>query len=75
LRLDDAPCDAGHRTRQDFGFAARGARSALAACDLARLWRARAGGRFAAPVYGWYTKGFDTLDLKQAEALLDELHA
>jgi hypothetical protein len=28
-----------------------------------------------APVYGWYSKGFDTLDLKQAEALLDELHA
>ena len=26
-----------------------------------------------APVYGWFTEGFATLDLKQAEALLDEL--
>ena len=26
-----------------------------------------------APVYGWFTEGFDTLDLKEAEALLDEL--
>jgi len=28
-----------------------------------------------APVYGWFTEGFDTLSLKQAKALLDELHA
>jgi predicted ATPase len=28
-----------------------------------------------APVYSWFTEGFDTLDLKEAEALLDELHA
>jgi hypothetical protein len=28
-----------------------------------------------APVYGRYTEGFDTPDLKQAEALLDGLHA
>ena len=26
-----------------------------------------------APVYGWFTEGFDTLDLTQAKALLDEL--
>jgi predicted ATPase len=25
------------------------------------------------PVYGWFTEGFDTADLKQAKALLDEL--
>jgi hypothetical protein len=25
------------------------------------------------PVYGWFTEGFDTLDLKEAKALLDEL--
>jgi hypothetical protein len=25
------------------------------------------------PVYGWFTEGFDTLDLKQAKALIDEL--
>ena len=29
----------------------------------------------AAPVYRWFTKGFDTLDLKEAKALLDELRA
>jgi hypothetical protein len=26
-----------------------------------------------APIYGWFTEGFDTLDLKQAKTLLDEL--
>ena len=26
-----------------------------------------------APVYGWFTEGFDTLDLKEAKALLDKL--
>jgi len=25
------------------------------------------------PIYGWFTEGFDTLDLKEAKALLDEL--
>jgi predicted ATPase len=28
-----------------------------------------------ASVYGWFTEGFDTLDLKEAKALLDELAA
>jgi predicted ATPase len=27
------------------------------------------------PVYGWFTEGFDTLDLKEAKALLDEMSA
>jgi class 3 adenylate cyclase/tetratricopeptide (TPR) repeat protein len=44
---------------------------------LASLWRdqgKRAEAReLLAPVYGWFTEGFDTLDLKQAKALLDEL--
>jgi predicted ATPase len=44
---------------------------------LARLWRDQ-GKRdeardLLAPVYGWFTEGFDTLDLKEAKALLDEL--
>jgi hypothetical protein len=26
-----------------------------------------------APIYGWFTEGFDTLDLKQAKASLEEL--
>ena len=48
-----------------------------AATSLARLWR-DAGRRaeahdLLAPVYGWFTEGFDTLDLKQAKALIGEL--
>jgi predicted ATPase len=42
----------------------------------ARLWRdqgKRDAARDLAPVYGWFTEGFDTLDLKEAKALLDEL--
>jgi predicted ATPase len=47
-----------------------------AARDLADLWRKRTEARdLLAPVYGWFTEGFDTLDLKEAKALLDELHA
>lgn len=48
-----------------------------AAASLARLWRDRGDRARAhdvlAPVYGWFTEGFDTLDLKQARLLLDEL--
>jgi predicted ATPase len=48
-----------------------------AAMSLARLWRDqghRAAARdLLAPVYGWFTEGFETQDLKQAKALLDEL--
>jgi class 3 adenylate cyclase/predicted ATPase len=48
-----------------------------AATSMARLWRDQRKERQArdllAPVYGWFTEGFDTLDLKQAKALLDEL--
>jgi hypothetical protein len=31
------------------------------------------GNSLLAPVYGWFTEGFDTPDLKEAKALLDEL--
>ncbi len=31
------------------------------------------GAAFLAPVYGWFTEGFDTADLKEAKALLKEL--
>jgi predicted ATPase len=50
-----------------------------AAASLARLYRDQ--GRPAeardllAPVYCWFTEGFDTPDLKEAKALLDELRA
>ena len=50
-----------------------------AAMSMARLWRDQGKREEArellAPVYGWFTEGFDTLDLKEAKALLDELHA
>jgi predicted ATPase len=50
-----------------------------AAMSMARLWRDQ-GKRdeardLLAPVYGWFTEGFDTLDLKEARALLEELAA
>jgi hypothetical protein len=59
--------------------------------DLACCWRVRLRGRDArhcrdqgkvqqarellAPVYGWFTEGFDTRDLKEAKALLEALAA
>jgi predicted ATPase len=48
-----------------------------AASRLARLWRDQ-GKRddardMLAPIYGWFTEGFDTMDLKEAKALLAEL--
>ena len=50
-----------------------------AAMSMARLWRDQGKREEArdllAPVYGWFTEGFDTLDLKEAKALLDELSA
>jgi predicted ATPase len=50
-----------------------------AAMSAARLWRDQGKPDQArdllAPIYGWFTEGFDALDLKQAKALLDELHA
>ena len=48
-----------------------------AAMSMARLWRDQGkrneAGHLLAPVYGWFTEGFDTLDLKEAKALLHEL--
>jgi predicted ATPase len=48
-----------------------------AATSLARLWRDHGtrvqAHNLLAPVYGWFTEGFDTPDLKVAKALLDEL--
>jgi predicted ATPase len=50
-----------------------------AAMRMARLWRDQgkrnAARELLAPIYGWFTEGFDTLDLKEAKALLGELHA
>ena len=48
-----------------------------ATTSLARLWQSQ-GKRQEAydlliPVYGWFTEGFDTADLQETKALLDEL--
>lgn len=47
--------------------------------SLARLWRSQGKHKEALellrPVYYWFTEGFDTMDLKHAKALLDELQA
>ncbi len=44
---------------------------------LARLWREQGKRQKArdllASVYNWFTEGFDTADLKEAKALLDDL--
>jgi predicted ATPase len=48
-----------------------------AAMSMARLWRDQGkrdeARELLAPVCGWFTEGFDTRDLKEAKALLDEL--
>jgi predicted ATPase len=50
-----------------------------AAMSLARLWRDQGkvnqARELLAPVYGWFTEGFDTRDLKEAKVLLEELGA
>ena len=50
-----------------------------AAMSMARLWRDQGkrdeARELLAPVYSWFTEGFDTLDLKEAKVLLDELAA
>jgi predicted ATPase len=47
-----------------------------AAMSMARLWRDQGKREEArellAPVYSWFTEGFDTLDLKEAKALLEQ---
>jgi predicted ATPase len=57
------------RSRQSHGNSA--------STSLARLWRDQGKRTEArdllAPIYGWFTEGFDTPDLKGAKALLEEL--
>jgi predicted ATPase len=79
-----ATCELG-RAEQDFRAAKsiaaeQGAKllELRAAVSLARLWGEQ--GRRAeardllAPVYGWFSEGFDTADMKEAKALLDRLN-
>ena len=48
-----------------------------AAMSLARLWQQQGkqieAYELLAPIYGWFTEGFDTADLQEAKALLEEL--
>lgn len=48
-----------------------------AATTLSRLWRGRGkvdeARKLLSEVYGWFTEGFDSSDLKQAKALLDKM--
>jgi predicted ATPase len=48
-----------------------------AGMSLSRLWQQQGkkeeARRMLAEIYGWFTEGFDTADLKEAKALLDEL--
>jgi predicted ATPase len=50
-----------------------------AAMSMARLWRDQGKRHQAhdllAPIYGWFIEGFDTLDLKEAKSLLEQLKA
>jgi len=65
---------------QASAFARRQQAKALelqAATSLSRLWQ-RQGKRaeacaLLAPIYGWFTEGFNTADLQEAKVLLDEL--
>jgi predicted ATPase len=72
------------KTEESFGTALAIAREQgtrgyelRAATSLARLWREQArrceARELLAPIYGSFTEGFDTADLKEAKALLDEL--
>jgi predicted ATPase len=49
------------------------------AISLARLWQSQGkpdeARELLDPVYGWFTEGFDTADLQEAKALLEELSA
>jgi predicted ATPase len=50
-----------------------------AATSMASLWRDQGKRQQAhdllAPIHGWFTEGFDTLDLREAKALLEQLRA
>jgi predicted ATPase len=49
-----------------------------AATSLARLWQSQGktaeARQLLAEIYGWFTEGFDTKDLQEAKAVLEELH-
>ncbi len=81
LATGGAPEEAAARYQQALEIARAQEAKSLelrAATSLARLWRhqgKRAEARdLLVSIYGWFTEGFDTADLKDAKALLDELN-
>jgi hypothetical protein len=60
-------CTSFAKRRKSFSGCIRGYASDQGKRDEAR--------ELLAPVYGWFAEGFDTRDLKEAKALLDELGA
>ena len=75
---DTAPAEEAYRTAIAIAQQQKAQSFELrAAVSLARLWRDQGKPQQArellAPVYGWFTEGFDTRDLKEAKALLEEL--
>jgi predicted ATPase len=75
-----ATTEAGRCFRQALAIARRQQAKALelrAAMSLGRLWQQQGkrthARRILAPIYGWFTEGFDTTDLQEAQALLREL--
>jgi predicted ATPase len=58
------------RQQQAKSWELRAAMSLARLCSQGKVQQAR---ELLAPVYGWFTEGFDTRDLKEAKALLDEL--
>jgi predicted ATPase len=78
LQTQDAEAEACFRQALDIAHHQQAKSLELrAAMSLSRLWQQhgkRAAAReLLAPVYGWFTEGFDTADLQEAKALLDEL--
>jgi adenylate cyclase len=78
------PIPDGHQAKTSFQQAldiARGqeakALELRAALNLSRLWQQQgqrqAARELLAPIYGWFTEGFDTIDLREAQVLLAEL--
>ena len=72
--------EAEQRFRQALAVARRQQAKSLelrAVMSLGRLWQQQGKQREAhqllAEIYGWFTEGFDTADLQEAKALLDEL--
>jgi predicted ATPase len=80
LTRQDEPDEADACFQKALSAAAQSGAKALelrAATSLARLWnnqgRRAEARQVLAPIYGWFTEGFDTKDLEDAKQLLDDL--